>query len=219
MAGIEGQLDQTLATDGGKFVPVLRFALQPKPGVPQSMMGQPDSHTAVAAPNGPYALYEYTAALPRALVLTQWTVETNAARVASRLVDPSFKPSAEVILDRAPEGLKPSEGRAEASIALFQPRRVVVNVKDVPPGGGVLLLNDRWHEHWNATVDGQPAPLLRGNMIMRAVPVGAGSHVVEFRHDPPHGMFHVSLSALATAALLLVAIVVPRRPSPLSSPR
>lgn len=219
MAGIEGQLDQTLATDGGKFVPVLRFALQPKPGVPQSMMGQPDSHTAVAAPNGEYALYEYTAALPRALVLTQWTVETNAARVASRLVDPAFKPSAEVILDRAPEGLKPSEGRAGASIALFQPRRVVVNVTNVPPGGGVLLLNDRWHEHWNATVDGQPTPLLRGNMIMRAVPVGAGSHVVEFRHDPPHGMFHVSLSALAAAALLLVAIVVPRRPSPISSPR
>ena len=74
-------------------------------------------------------------------------------------------------------------------------------------------------EHWHATVDGQPAPLLRGNMIMRAVPVGAGSHVVEFRHSPPHGLFHVSLSALAAAALLLVALVVPRRPSPLSSPR
>jgi len=218
-AGVEGQLDQTFAVDGGKFVPVLRFGLQPKPGVPQSMMGQPDSHTAVAMPNGPYGLYEYTAALPRALVLTQWSVETNATRVAARLVEPAFKPSTEVLLDREPEGLKPSTGRAEASIAMFQPRRVVVNVKEVPSGGGVLLLNDRWHENWHATVDGQPAPVLRGNMIMRAVPMGAGSHVVEFRNDPPHGMFYVSLTALLAAAVILVAIVLPPGAGKGSTPR
>lgn len=210
-AGLEGQLDQAFAGGGGAFRPLLRFGLQPKPGVAPSMMGQPDSHTAVTNPAGPYALYEYGAALPRALVLTQWTVETNASRVAARLVDPAFQPSKEVLLDAPPAGLAPSEGRATASIASFQPRRVVVEARDVPPGGGVLLLNDRWHEHWHATVDGKPAPLLRANMIMRAVPVPAGTHVVEFRHQPPHGLLHVSLSALAFAAVLLVAIVLPAR--------
>ncbi len=210
-AGVESQLDGVFASPGGKFRPVLQFALQPKPGVPESWMGRPDSHTAVLATNGPYALYEYSAALPRALVLTRWTVETNATRLAARLVDPAFQPGAEVLLGAAPAGVTPSGGHATAMVTSMQNRRVVVEVKDVPQAGGVLLLNDRWHENWRATVDGRPAEVLRGNMIMRAVAVPGGAHVVEFRHEPPHGLFFVTVAALGFAALLLAALVIPRR--------
>ncbi len=208
------QLDASFAPPGSGFKPILGFALQPKPGVTQEAFNQPESHTAALSTNGPYGVFEFTGALPRAMLLSQWTVETNDARALERIVDPGFNPAAETLLSEAPTGITAGTGvdRGDATISLFKPRQVVVKTQSKQ--AGVLVLNDRWHEHWHATVDGKPAPLLRANFIMRGVALPAGEHTVEFRYDPPHGALTVSLTALAVGALLLLslAFIAPRSP-------
>lgn len=37
---------------------------------------------------------------------------------------------------------------------------------------------------WKITIDGQPAQMLRANYTLRALPIPAGKHVVEFRFEP-----------------------------------
>jgi uncharacterized membrane protein YfhO len=44
------------------------------------------------------------------------------------------------------------------------------------------VLADAYDDGWRATVDGAPAPVLRANRAMRAVPIDAGEHVVEFHY-------------------------------------
>ncbi len=210
------QLTEAFAPAGTRFNPVLSFSLQPKPGITEKEFNRPESHTAAVSTNGPYAIFEFTGALPRATVLSRWTVETNNDKALERIVDPIFDPTREVVLSEAPTDLTASSEspRGEATITVFKPRQITVQAK--APQAGILLLNDRWHEHWHATVDGKPAPLLRANFLMRGVALPAGEHTVEFRFDPPHGALSVTLSAVAVGAVLLLALafVAPKPAAP-----
>ena len=72
-----------------------------------------------------------------------------------------------------------------ARIASYRNTEVVVEATS--PRGGWLVLNDPWHPWWFAEVDGKPAPILKANVIMRAVELPAGAHRVSFQFRPLAG--------------------------------
>ncbi len=57
-------------------------------------------------------------------------------------------------------------------------------------------------------MDGQPAPLLRCNYIMRGVQVAPGEHLVEFRFSPSLTGLYVSVVAEVVALMLLGFLTV-----------
>lgn len=56
---------------------------------------------------------------------------------------------------------------------------------------------------WQITIDGQPVEMLRANYTLRALPIPAGQHTVEFRFDPPS--IKVT-DGIAYAALIIMLI-------------
>jgi hypothetical protein len=60
---------------------------------------------------------------------------------------------------------------------------------------------------WSATVDGKPAPVLRANLAMRAIPVAAGRHHVVLTFAPPglRAGLVLSLAGLIGVIVLLLA--------------
>jgi hypothetical protein len=188
------------------------FGLGLKPGVPP-----PDASTATAdvvqlltatrSETGPFAVLEFTGTLPRAKFYTDWQAGLGDAQTLQQLRAPEWDPTRQVLISEAIAGTPPSPtvGPSEASITRYAPKHITVKTRSTTPG--ILLLNDRWHPDWKVTVDGQPAPLLRANFLMRGVAVAAGEHTIEYRFDPPHQALWVSLSAVA-AGLLLVGILI-----------
>jgi uncharacterized membrane protein YfhO len=65
-----------------------------------------------------------------------------------------------------------------ASVTAWAPGRMTITLdgKDTRPT--FVVVSETWYPGWSATVDGQPAPVLRGNGAMLTVPVPAGAREV-----------------------------------------
>jgi uncharacterized membrane protein YfhO len=53
------------------------------------------------------------------------------------------------------------------------------------PADGWVLVTDRWAAGWRAKVNGIPAEVFGGNVIFRAVHIGAGENTIEFYYPQP----------------------------------
>jgi len=147
--------------------------------------------------NSPFALTEFTGALPRAKLFAQWEVSTNAQVTLSRLADPNFDPHKTVLLSEAnksPESTNSAGAVGTTEIIHYTPKKIELQTD--APGPSVLLLNDQFDPAWKATVDGQPAKVLRANFIMRGVELPAGKHSVVFKYEPRS--ITLAMSAIAT---------------------
>lgn len=197
-AGLAPMLNEVLDPVRRPFREVMRFEFAPKNGVEPSNYWPLQHITAVETPTGSSALTEFTGALPRVKLYTQWEVITNDMAHLTRLVDPTFDPYSKVILTESiATASNPAAGVTDATLADYQGNRVLVKTKSDKPG--VLLLNDRWDPNFRVTVNGKQAPLLRCNFIMRGVEVPAGESTVEFHFQPKMHSLYISLVALVAA--------------------
>ncbi|MCC6887492.1 MAG: hypothetical protein IT536_03065 [Hyphomicrobiales bacterium] len=69
-----------------------------------------------------------------------------------------------------------------ARMIRWQPDRIEVEVQS--PRGGVLVLHESDYPGWVAEIDGRRVPILRADILFRAVEVPAGDHYVVFRYAP-----------------------------------
>jgi len=96
-----------------------------------------------------------------------------------------------VLLEEPPlchphKNLPPDSMRAE--IVSYKNDDVLIKTT-APVGGGWLVLYDVWHPWWRATVDDAPTPILRANVMFRAVEIPEGAHQVRFHFQPVLGAF------------------------------
>lgn len=77
------------------------------------------------------------------------------------------------------------------------PEHLVLKVSSPEPG--FVVVNETFYPGWEATVDGQSAPLFRANGLMRAIPVAAGIHQVEMRFAPRTLSIGMLVSAVSAA--------------------
>jgi hypothetical protein len=148
--------------------------------------------------------------LPRAYVVDGARVVPAAGAVRT-LADPAFDPRREVVVE---EGRSATAGPAFRATAVIRSRRADRVVIETTAGGaGHLVLTDAYDPGWRATVDGQPAPVLRANAAFRAVPIGAGPHVVELVYRPRSATIGLAVS-MATLSLVLAGLRARRRTAP-----
>jgi hypothetical protein len=63
----------------------------------------------------------------------------------------------------------------------------------------VLVLADNWFPAWRARIDGEEVSVLRANHSLRAVPIGAGEHTVEFYYESDQLTWSLRLTLLSLA--------------------
>ncbi len=81
-------------------------------------------------------------------------------------------------------------------------------------GDGILTLSDQFYPGWYATIDGQPAEIIRSDTVFRSVCLPAGDHTVRFEYRPLSLYVGVGISVvgwLVLAAVTLVTFI--RRPA------
>jgi hypothetical protein len=156
----------------------VRYFLVPAPPAPDARLVMP-----VADIDARMALYERPAWAPRAEVVTMFEVQPDEGRAVARVLAPDAPRGSAVLASEPP----PAAGQAgagaapAAEIALDAPNAVTVRA-NVPDAGGLLVLRDTFDPNWRAFVDGAEAPVVRADVVFRAVRLAPGAHTVEFRY-------------------------------------
>jgi len=193
-----------------------RFDIGPKPGI--TTPTKLEELTATPSTNGNFALFEFTGALPRTQLYSNWQVSTNAQTALSRLTSAEFNPGQQVLVTEqipAPSTTATTnQTPGTVDFISYSPNHIVLSAKASTPS--ILVLNDRYDPNWKVTVDGKPEQLLHANYIMRGVQLPPGNHTVDFRFAPPIKGFYVSLAAIFVGLGLIGVLVVwkPRDPVP-----
>ena len=203
------QINSELDPGQRRFRILQRFSIALKPGVEEYT--EAEQLTAVPDNNGDYALFEFTGALPRASLYSNWQVNTNDNATLQHLAARSFDPLKTVLVSTPipdePMTNSASEDSGTVEYKSYAPKDIVLNAQAKTPS--VLLLNDKFDPNWHVFVDQKPADLLRCNFIMRGVFLAPGSHTVEFKFGLPHKPLYVTLAAIATGIALCAVLLMP----------
>jgi hypothetical protein len=149
------------------------------------------------------AIYENADAFPRAWVAGAFTVATGDQALAM-LAEGAVDLRHTAILARAPAVTPVAGDSAEVTITRREPREMAMTVELDRPG--LVVVSDAYYVDWKATVDGQPAEILRANHAFRALALGAGRHEIVLRYDASLLRKGATIS-VTTVALTLLALL------------
>ena len=140
-------------------------------------------------------IYENPRALPRVMFLHDYRVVDFEELMRSGW-PAGVDPRRTLLLDQAPPHPPAgAAGNGTARIVDYKNTEVTVDVES--DTGGFLVLTDAWHPWWRAEVDGVPAPILKADVLFRAVEVGSGRHRIRFTFHPFLGAWEELRAKLA----------------------
>jgi len=147
-------------------------------------------------------LYRVQDALPRVYLAGQAAV-LDDARAQQAVFEPDVLAGGRVILAPSPqalglEGGAPSRAGA-CAVRSFHNARIEARCR--ADRDGVVVFVEQYAEGWTATIDGVAAPLLRANLVCRAVGISAGEHDVILTYQPPGVAAARVISLLGALAL------------------
>lgn len=185
------------------------FDIAPKPGVANVHLLE--DLTAVTNATGGFALIEFTGALPRAKLYTDWqsgVADTNALTTLANL---HFDPAQKVLVAETLPAAAPATNAAAGTVTFAGYETKHITLKASASAPSVLLLNDRYSPSWQVRVDGQPAKLLRCNYLMRGVSLTAGQHTVEFIFAPGVRPLYITCAAMGFGLMVALALLFTMR--------
>lgn len=171
----------------------------------------PPSHELMTVPQlAPLALYELGDLGSRVRVMTSVTVEPDTDRAVAALFNPLTLPTSAVVVATETQAAGKVSEASPASAEILDETTTSVTVRaSAPETGGHLVLFDSFDPGWSATVDGEPATVVRAWGVYRAVRLAPGEHRVEFHYVSK--AFRIGLMVSLATGLVLVVLAF-RRP-------
>jgi hypothetical protein len=168
-------------------------------------------------------IYENPNALPRTFIVPKARV-ASAEEIKALLAAEDFDPRQVVLLEEEPTATAPVEDAGVATaqgrspthigasrITVYRRNSVQIEVDLRQPAW--LVLADPNYPGWQVSVDGRAQKIYTAYLLLRAVPLTAGKHVVTFTFVPTTLVPAGTISAL-TLALLGMLILKRPRPRP-----
>jgi hypothetical protein len=150
-------------------------------------------------------VYRNETPLPRAFMVHRAISATDHADAWALVQEPGLDPAKTVILEGGrPMDVQP-EGQASVEITRYDTNALEITVDSLSEG--YLVLSDPFYPGWRATVDGQPAPILRANYAFRAIAIPAGAHRVTMNFLPTSWLIGLGLTAVTLLCLIVLLVV------------
>jgi hypothetical protein len=154
---------------------------------------------------------------PRVSVVPEWTVVADPAEALEQVLRYGFDPGVQAAVEGDP-GVQPVP-EAPPGVARYSettPEDVQIGVEAAAPS--LVLVRNAYDTGWSATVDDEPAPVLRADWFLQAVPVPSGKHEIHLVYRDPTIGRGLTASAVVwgiwVVALVASPVVARRRARP-----
>ncbi|MCS7259356.1 MAG: YfhO family protein [Anaerolineae bacterium] len=175
-------------------------------------------------------LYRLPAPWPRAWLVEQSQVISDAGQVLVHMSEPEFDPRVSVLLEEPlPLPTSPTSQRVMPNAvhgSLVDPpalslreefNRRTIRLTTTRPA--YLVLAYTYYPGWHATVDGQAVALVRANYAFMALPLPGGSREVVLQYRPSSLLWGAWISGLTIGVLVGVIVYRSRAQRGCASPR
>ena len=141
--------------------------------------------------------------MPAVAVVPGIQVEADSGRRIALLWSPTFDPAKTTIVEQPVMSLGQAGGTGTAEIEGNGDDTLAVRARSSGPA--LLVISRTYHPSWQAEIDGVPAPVIRANHALMAVPLTrAGDHRVLLRYRPRIVYLAGAISAGTWGMVLLV---------------
>jgi hypothetical protein len=171
--------------------------------------------------SGDVKIYENLDTLAQAHLVhdSVWVNGDDAALAAMASAD--FDPATTVVLDRESALSSSDEGPLAGAncetqlervrIAVDSPELLEATVETCAPA--LLVVSRAWYPGWEAWVDGERSPVLRANLLLSAIPLDQGSHVISYRFRPTIVRTGAIMSLLSALFVAIASVGILRCPA------
>jgi len=137
------------------------------------------------SPDGTHLVLENTQVMPKAWLVSATELITTPEERVQTLRSPAFEPRQKAIVEQPAQLPASTGGTALAgSVVLKQYQPNMLTFVADASASCLMVVGEKFHNGWKATVDGKPAGIVPVNHILRGVYLTPGKHTVEFRFDP-----------------------------------
>jgi hypothetical protein len=138
----------------------------------------------VVASEGAYRLIDVDGSEPLVSVVPSWEVVADQEAALGAALEPGFDPATLAVLEADPGIASDGPGvPGTAARAEIRPETVRLAVSAGAPS--IAVIRTAWDEGWEATVDGEPATVLRVDSFLQGVAVNDGEHEVILTYSDP----------------------------------
>ena len=132
-------------------------------------------------------IYRNPHALPWFYLAPQYEIVPDEELILQKLRDPTALPTRTVLIEEDPGMAGDAQATDAGTVERleYDERRGYLKLKTQAQGARILVISQNHHPNWHATVDGEPAPLIRANYLWTAVALAPGEHVVELAYRDP----------------------------------
>jgi hypothetical protein len=170
-------------------------------------------------------IYENSRVMPRAWLTSSTRMVSPADALAAlrtgTLPDGTAFDPARIALVEEPTTAIPADADGSGVARVLELGATTLSIRTDSPHPSFLVVSDTFDPGWMVTVDGKPGRLVQTDYVLRGVSLPPGRHDVRFEFRPRLSWVATALSALATAAVGLIAArpYLARRASPLARAR
>ncbi len=114
-------------------------------------------------------------------------------------------PSSTAVIDESRFTLSATSFSNSGEISLEEYSPNYLKYRFQNPGNALAVFSEIYYpKGWKATIDGEPAEILRANYILRALEITGGPHLIEFRFEPQ--AYHTGNKIMMASSILLLLL-------------
>jgi len=144
---------------------------------------------------------------PRVSVVAGARVVSDLRKQVETLFQPDWDAAVTMIVEREPAVAgQPGPPVAPAAILVKDSSNHVIADAGAGAEGGYFLMIDSFTSDWRATVDGQPADMVRANALFRGIRLAPGRHRIEMVYRPASFVWGAGISGCALVLVVGLAL-------------